>query len=252
MAKPRTRLTRLKHMGTIMRHPQQYYRYKTHKAAFIRENHLDMHHHYAVEHAAPHPYPGAGGVAPPFVDARQHGVIYPPAGGVPATAVAPGADLMAAAPHDHQAAAGVPAGQLGHYRQSLVTLRREAPGAAPVLRTAVKRDVHGSVAHPGIGRTQHSTLAGGHAVAAAALRVDAVAAVPAGAAAVPAHIKMSSGHYRPDHLAAVKLAIAGKMSGSLDRRQTGFTARPAPGAAYAPVNLTLKERMRAVSNWARH
>lgn len=243
MPKPRTRWTGLKHLGTIISHPQQYFRYKMNKAAFTRENHLAMHPHYAGELAPPHTYPGAAG------NVRQAGVIYPPAGGVPATVVPAGTDLMATVPHDHQANAGVPGADLGQYRQNLVTLRQEAPGAVPVLRTAVKRNAHTSNAAPlqNIGRTQHSTLTGGGSVAAAALRMDAVA----GPGGHDAHILMSSGHYQPDHLAAVKLAIAGKVAGSLNRRVTEFKA-PGHGAPAVPINLTMKARMQVVSHWAQN
>ncbi len=264
--------TRWKHTGTILRSPRQYYRYKRHKAAFIRENHLSMHPHYAVEHAPPHMYPGL----PPGTSVRDGGVIYPGDHGDHAATVVPrGTSLMATAPHDHQRAAGVPEDHLGVALRdrdqpargqpvpSMVVLRREAPGAAPVLRTAVKRGPHSSPAPEleDVGRTQHSTLTGGLAVASAAIRMSEVAAldaVPAtedheGLPAVPhspAYIAMSSGHYRPDaELAAVKLAIAGKMAGSLNRRETEFREGGYFGDERS-VDLTLKRRMKTVSDWA--
>lgn len=236
MPKPRTWKTKAKHLGTMLRHPQQYIRYKMNKSAFMRENHLDMHPHYAIEHAPPHPYPGAPGV----------NVIYPNDVGTnhAQTRINPGQNLMAANVYDHQAAAGIAPADLGNDRSDLVTLRREGAGENPTFRSAIKRDVHTDAAQPNIGRTQHSTLTGGNAVAAAALRDR-----------VNNDLYLSSGHYQPDETAAVKLAIAGKSQGVFNRRNNDILENTAAAGAapnWQPMNLTMKRRMQVVSNWARN
>lgn len=223
MPKPRTWKTPFKHLGTIIAHPQQYYRYKTNKAAFTAENHLPLHPHYHGELAGPvHPYPGAHGA-----DARRQGVIYPGADHHQTRVQGP---LVAQAPFDHQQARGVR--RPGDDRSTLVVLRNEVAG--PTLRAAKKRGPHHDPAFPDIGRTQHTTLTGGQPVAAAALLHQG-------------QVVMSSGHYQPDDAAAVKLAIHGKQSGTLMRRETDFVDQHDQ-----PVDLSMKRRMQMVSAWAKN
>lgn len=232
MPKPRTWKTAFKHFGTIIAHPQQYYRYKKYRDEFLAENHLPLHQTYHHERDNPgHPYPRASG---PTV--RESGVIYP---GVDHAQTVVHGRLTDAQPHDHQRARGVAPVHLGESPGTLVVLRSEAPGNPPVLRAAVKRGVHGDGLFPNIGRTQHSTLSGGQSVASAALLDQG-------------RIMMSSGHYRPDEAAAVKLAIHGKQTGTLLRRETDVVY---PGVHHgdAPqdADLTMKRRMQVVSEWAR-
>lgn len=225
MPKPRTWKTPFKHLGTILAHPQQYYRYKTNKAAFTAHDHLDLHPDYHGELAGPlHTYPGAFGG-----DARRQGVIYP---GTDHHHTAVHGPLVAHAPFDHQQARGVNPAQLGVDRSTLVVLRNE--GGGPVLRAAKKRGPHGDGTFPEIGRTQHTTLTGGEPVAAAALLVNG-------------QVFVNSGHYQPDGDAAVKLAIHGKQTGTLDRRVTDVFDHN-----NQQEDLSLKRRMQTVSNWARN
>jgi hypothetical protein len=56
----------------------------------------------------------------------------------------------------------------------------------------------------------------------------------------------SSGHYQPDQAAAIKLAIAGKQSGTLLRRETDFVTHDD-----GPIDVSLKRRTQVVSDWAR-
>lgn len=227
MPKPRKWNTGLKHLGTILWHPQQYYRYRTQRDAFVRENHLPLHDYYHGELVAPtHPYPGAHGAS-----IRERGVIYP---GADHAQTAVGAhQLTALAPFDHQQARGVNPAQLGADRSTLVVLHNEGV-AGPVLRAAKKRGAHGDANFPDIGRTQHTTLAGGEPVAAAALLHQG-------------RVIMSSGHYQPEEQAAVKLAIHGKQSGTLLRRETDIVDEEGQR-----MDMTMKRRMQVVSDWARN
>lgn len=234
MPKPRTWKTGFKHLGTILANPLQYYRYRKYRDAFVSENHLDLHHAYHGERVgAGHPYPGAHGAT-----VRERGVIYPNEGGhddhqqtVVRERVA---DLQ---PFDHQQARGVDPTSLGHDRDTLLVLRREADGV-PVLRAAKKRGPHTDERFPDIGRTQHSTLSGGEPVGAAALFMNG-------------RVVVSSGHYQPDEEAAVKLAIHGKQTGTLLRRETDFHDLDGQGRVdNQRMDLSMKRRMQVVSNWA--
>ncbi len=225
-------ITSLKHFGTIVSHPQQYYRYKTHRDAFVAENHLDLHHAYHGERDNPeHPYPGRH-----LGTAREAGVIYP--GADHHHTVVQGR-LAAMAPFDHQLSRGVADDQLGHSPGTLVVMKSEAPGAPPVLRAAVKRGPHGDRTQDDVGRTQHSTLSGGQPVGSAALLLE------------DGRLAMTSGHHRPDEAAAVKLAIHGKQTDTFLRRETDVVYPGPHHAAPVPADLSLKRRMQVVSDWAR-
>lgn len=229
MPKPRTDSTGVKHFGTILSHPQQYYRYKANKADFVKEDDLKLGKHYRKETTGPvHPYPGQSGST-----IREKGVIYPPVGGPPPETLVTG-DITAHAVHDHQAASGVATPDLGHGKGTLVVMRQE--GTATTLRVAKKRGPHADPNFPDIGRTQHTTLTGGAKVAAAALLSD-----------TGTKLQISSGHYKPKVSAAVKLAIHGKTSGTIDRRTVEFQ-----DSKGNPLDMSLKQRMKIVSNWAKN
>jgi hypothetical protein len=252
MPKPRkTVLTGLKHLGTILWHPQQYYRYKRYRGQFVAQNHLDMHDHYDGERQEPvHPYPDAPpGANNNPANARQWGVIYP--GDDHHHTILPAQQrLSQLAPFDHQAHRGVDAAHLGADRSNLVVLRNEAAAdqaPQPILRVAKKRAAHNDLAHNDVGRTQHSTLTGGERAAAAALFIEPDHQNPHG------QVLMSSGHYQPDEHAAVKLAIQGKRTGTVLRRETDFRM---PGEQHNDpdqlMDLSLKRRMKVVSDWAKN
>ncbi|MCA8003492.1 hypothetical protein [Burkholderia metallica] len=226
--KPRNWTTGIKHLVTIMRHPQQYNRYHANKQAFIGYDHLQLRPKYHCELADGHPYPDVPEDTPNNLQHR--GVIFP--GEVHVHTAVEGR-LVGLTPFDHQQTLGVAPDKLGDDRHTLVVMRTETPNTPPVIRAAKKRYVHDDDSFPGIGRTQHTTLTGGAPVAAAALLEGKT-------------LVMSSGHYRPDTDAAVKLAIAGKQLGILSRRETSIV-----DANDRPIKLDLKHRMRAVSNWSK-
>jgi hypothetical protein len=226
MPKPRTNLTGIKHFGTILSHPQQYYRYRKNKDAFVQHDHLALDADYQAELGPGHPYPHAvGGTI------RETGVIYPPLGGNPPETLVTG-PISTHPVYDHQIEEGVAPHLVGEDKDTLVVLRQEQ--GATTLRAARKRGAHTDGSLPNVGRTQHSTLTGGGNVAGAAIYENTNTLV------------IASGHYGPGRQAATKLAIYGKQSGTIDRRATDFQDHNR-GA----VNVTLKQRMRIVSDWAR-
>lgn len=192
MPKERKWNTGIKHLGTILWSPVKYYRYKKFKDAFVQDDHLQLHNDYAAEPVDPiHRYPGALGH-----DARTAGVIYPGQAHDAQAVIPRQTDLMHHAVFDHQADLGVAQDQRGEDKGNLVVLRGNQ------LLSAKKRGDHNDLGQPNVGRTQHTTLSGGNPVASAAIIEGN-------------QLKMLSGHYRPDHDAAVKLAIFGKQSETL-------------------------------------
>jgi hypothetical protein len=213
-AKPRKDWrTAWRHFGTILSHPIDYINYKKNKDAFTRENHLKLQSRYADETVPPHHYPETNeSVEYPDTTPNAH----------ENTLIAPGTDLMTHQAHHHYSRPEPPPGK--EYKDAdMVTLR--TVGDQRELRMAAKLPTG-----PNSLRTQHTTLTGGEDVAAAALRKDG-------------QIDMSSGHYHPDDMAAVKLAIAGKEMGSLDRRKTQFVKKG------QNIDLSLKKRIATVSKW---
>jgi hypothetical protein len=234
MPKPRTWKTAFKHFGTIISHPQQYYRYKTNKAAFVQQDHLALQGAYAAEPGVGHPYPHAHGAT-----IRETGVIYPAVPADPAVDAATRVvgSLAAHPVFDHQAHEGVAAHHLGADRDTLVVMRQE-PGTGTTIRAAKKRAEHADLAFPDIGRTQHTTLTGALPVAAAAIHD-----------AANNRLLIASGHYQPGDNAAVKLAIAGKQTHTISRRAMDFVDPFAHGGPQV-MNMTMKRRMEVVSAWA--
>lgn len=225
MGKPATNTTRIKHFGTILLHPMMYRKYKQHKDAFAQSEELALHQHYAgeVDAAAGHPYPGAHG------NIQQRGVIYP--GQVPGANTRVQGRLAAHVPFDHQASLGVQNLPAAH--TTAVVLRQEGQGVA--MHAAVKRGPHNDDNRPDVGRTQHTTMTGGVNVASAGLFHEG-------------KMTMSSGHYQPGADAAVKMAIGGKTTGTVLRRETTFQN---PAGQNINDQLTLKNRMATVAAWAR-
>lgn len=231
MPKPRNCLTPFKHFGTIVAHPVMYGSYLWNKRSFVREDHLALHPDFHNERDDPnHPYPDAKGST-----IREAGVIYPSTGGLPDETLVKD-DIHDHRPYDHQAQTGMNRRVLGPDRHVMLVLRQEETRGT-TLRAAQKRGAHQDEDFDDIGRTQHTTLTGGANVASAALFAHDLKAP---------RVIMSSGHYQPDDAAAAKLAIYGKLTGTVNRRALDFYNHDET----SQVPMTMKRRMQIVWAWS--